>query len=176
VLYLTHFFIFYFFEILVLYVSTFAMRRVARAHENFSCLPLHHQQLLNDFLPNLDRLKAAIDTNHQFIDRLMKSAQGMFVNSSVADALPRPVDDSDRSGPTGCVPSSFDMEKVKTTIKQFFRDWSAEGAAERHQCYEPILSELKNLLPLATADESAWLWAWKAGISNCKAWISMSGQ
>jgi carnosine N-methyltransferase len=135
------------------YYRTFAMRRVARAHENFSCLPLHHQQLLNDFLPNLDRLKAAIDTNHQFIDRLMKSAQGMFVNSSVADALPRPVDDSDRSGPTGCVPSSFDMEKVKTTIKQFFRDWSAEGAAERHQCYEPILSELKNLLPLATADE-----------------------
>jgi carnosine N-methyltransferase len=105
------------------------MRRVARAHENFSCLPLHHQQLLNDFLPNLDRLKAAIDTNHQFIDRLMKSAQGMFVNSSVADALPRPVDDSDRSGPTGCVPSSFDMEKVKTTIKQFFRDWSAEVTA-----------------------------------------------
>ena len=111
--------------------STFAMRRVARAHENFSSLPLHHQRLLKDFLPNLDRLKAAIDVNHEFIDRLMKSAQGMFVNSRVADTLPRPVDDPGRNGANGCIAaaSSFDMEKVKTTIKQFFRDWSAEVTA-----------------------------------------------
>lgn len=31
-------------------------------------------------------------------------------------------------------PSQFDMDKVYTTLKQFVRDWSAEGAPERDKC------------------------------------------
>ena len=38
--------------------------------------------------------------------------------------------------------TSFDMEKVRTTIKQFFRDWSEEGATERNCCYKPIIDEI----------------------------------
>ena len=54
------------------------------------------------------------------------------------------------------------MEKVKTTIKQFYRDWSAEvgchdnqntlssviqGQAERDSCYKPIIDEIKKRFP-----------------------------
>ena len=108
------------------------MKRVAQSHENFSCLPSYHQQLLHDFLPNLERLKAAIDVNYEFVDKLLKSAQGMFVNSDVADSPPCGRGDNCKeysvSDSRLCshIPSGFDMEKVKTTLKQFYRDWSAE--------------------------------------------------
>jgi carnosine N-methyltransferase len=34
------------------------------------------------------------------------------------------------------------MDKVYTTLKQFVRDWSAEGSAERERCYQPLLDEI----------------------------------
>ena len=43
--------------------------------------------------------------------------------------------------------TSFDMEKVRTTIKQFFRDWSEEGAAERDLCYKPVIDEIISRYP-----------------------------
>lgn len=35
-----------------------------------------------------------------------------------------------------------DLEKAQSTIKQLYRDWSAEGAAERDACYAPIFQAL----------------------------------
>ena len=40
-----------------------------------------------------------------------------------------------------------DMDKARSTIIQLYRDWSAEGAAERHACYQPILAALTAHLP-----------------------------
>lgn len=45
----------------------------------------------------------------------------------------------------------FKLLKVQITLKQFARDWSAAGAEERAQCYQPIIDEItkyynKNLL------------------------------
>jgi carnosine N-methyltransferase len=40
-----------------------------------------------------------------------------------------------------------EMEKVYSTLKQFVRDWSAEGAFERDKCYGPLLAELEQLFP-----------------------------
>ncbi len=39
------------------------------------------------------------------------------------------------------------MEKVKTTLKQFVRDWSSDGQAERDACYKPVLEEIQALFP-----------------------------
>ena len=39
--------------------------------------------------------------------------------------------------------SEFDMDKVKTTLKQFVRDWSLEGQAERDTCYKPVIEEIQ---------------------------------
>jgi len=35
-----------------------------------------------------------------------------------------------------------DMDKVRSTIRQLYRDWSAEGVLERKACYEPMLEAL----------------------------------
>lgn len=43
--------------------------------------------------------------------------------------------------------STFDMDKLKSTIKQFVRDWSEDGRAERDSCYRPIIQEIQRLFP-----------------------------
>ena len=43
--------------------------------------------------------------------------------------------------------SEFDMDKVKTTVKQFVRDWSNDGKNERDACYKPVLDEIEELFP-----------------------------
>ncbi|KZP20355.1 N2227-domain-containing protein [Athelia psychrophila] len=39
-------------------------------------------------------------------------------------------------------PTEFDMDKLRSTIKQFVRDWSGEGKVERDACYGPIKDAL----------------------------------
>ena len=47
-----------------------------------------------------------------------------------------------------CPPASeFDMDKVRSTLKQFVRDWSSEGQAERQACYSPVLKEIQERFP-----------------------------
>ena len=41
-----------------------------------------------------------------------------------------------------------DYSKVCSTLRQMMRDWSEEGAAERHCCYGPILEGLERLYPV----------------------------
>lgn len=46
-------------------------------------------------------------------------------------------------------PTDFDMDKLRSTLKQFVRDWSAEGAVERDQCYKPLIDALVAYYPNA---------------------------
>ncbi|KAI0301377.1 N2227-domain-containing protein [Russula brevipes] len=41
-------------------------------------------------------------------------------------------------------PTNFDMDKVRSTLKQLVRDWSEEGKEEREACYQPIREALLN--------------------------------
>ncbi|XP_067376290.1 carnosine N-methyltransferase isoform X2 [Channa argus] len=43
--------------------------------------------------------------------------------------------------------STFDMDKLKSTIKQFVRDWSEVGQGERDTSYKPIIQEIQRLFP-----------------------------
>lgn len=43
--------------------------------------------------------------------------------------------------------STFDMDKLKSTLKQFVRDWSETGKAEREACYQPIIKEILKNFP-----------------------------
>ncbi|XP_037633266.1 carnosine N-methyltransferase isoform X2 [Sebastes umbrosus] len=50
--------------------------------------------------------------------------------------------------------TTFDMDKLKSTIKQFVRDWSETGRAERDTCYKPIIQEIQRLFPSDQYDVS----------------------
>ncbi|KAG8757652.1 hypothetical protein FRC14_001763 [Serendipita sp. 396] len=43
--------------------------------------------------------------------------------------------------------SPVDIDKVRSTLKQFVRDWSEEGRIERDQCYKPMIEALLNHFP-----------------------------
>ncbi|PVD36231.1 hypothetical protein C0Q70_03209 [Pomacea canaliculata] len=49
-------------------------------------------------------------------------------------------------------PTAFDMDKVKTTLKQFVRDWSQAGRAERAACYDPVVTAVEKRFPSETHD------------------------
>lgn len=40
-----------------------------------------------------------------------------------------------------------DVDKVKSTLKQILRDWSALGATERAACYGPVLAAIEHHFP-----------------------------
>lgn len=39
------------------------------------------------------------------------------------------------------------MDRVKTTLKQFVRDWSESGRSERAACYDPVIREIRRRFP-----------------------------
>jgi len=36
-----------------------------------------------------------------------------------------------------------DIDKARSTIRQFYRDWTEEGAAEREACYGPVMRAME---------------------------------
>ncbi|KAH7389936.1 methyltransferase-like protein [Pyrenochaeta sp. MPI-SDFR-AT-0127] len=41
-------------------------------------------------------------------------------------------------------PSQTDVDKVRSCVNQFYREWSGEGAAERTKCFDPVIAVLNN--------------------------------
>ena len=71
-------------------------------------------------------------------------------NADLADAILQVglpalgVDPNDDSWKGKATPN--DMDKARSTLKQFYRDWSAEGAPERHATHKPIFEALEKHL------------------------------
>jgi len=50
--------------------------------------------------------------------------------------------------PPGYAVDPSNASKTRSTLRQFVRDWSREGAPERQVCYEPLLRDLAKYVPL----------------------------
>ncbi|KAI9764792.1 MAG: hypothetical protein M1840_008061 [Geoglossum simile] len=117
-----------------------------RRRQNFYALPTAHWQFLAQppisYLETLNQVDDAIDKNADI-------AHGIFLQSLSAVGLaehppgPTPDGQKHRLDWRGAA-TPQDMDKARTTIRQFYRDWSAEGAAERQACYDPILAALSS--------------------------------
>lgn len=90
------------------------------------------------FLDTLNAVDDAIDSNADLSLAMFKSGLLSFgVESNIADL-------SNKNGNPWHGKASFnDSEKARSTLRQFFRDWSAEGAAEREACYGPVIEALQ---------------------------------
>ena len=85
------------------------------------------------FLETLDRVDDAIDENANLASEILKAGLLSFGLDL------EPVDPNmDWRG--AATPS--DMDKARTTVRQFYRDWSAEGVVERSTCYDPVIQDL----------------------------------
>ncbi|XP_033947327.1 carnosine N-methyltransferase isoform X2 [Pseudochaenichthys georgianus] len=119
--------------------------QVKRAERQFRSLPKHHQDLLPDVLSNLARISQCADHNQDIMQAIIHNSLHMFEN----------IEYGEREDPRKVRPSStFDMDKLKCTIKQFVRDWSETGRKERETCYKPIIQEIQKIFPSDQCDVS----------------------
>ena len=88
-----------------------------------------------NMLENLEHVDNAIDTNADIALLIQESAlQSFGIDAEAKD----PIDDW-----RGAATSS-DLDKARSTIRQLYRDWSAEGIMERQACYDPVLDAIDN--------------------------------
>jgi len=104
----------------------------------FYSLPSAHMELLSEppfALPaTFDAVDEAIDSNADLADAILATGLPSFG-----------IEADDKSWYGYATPN--DMEKARSTLRLFFRDWSAEGLRERNSSFIPILSALENHLP-----------------------------
>ncbi|GAB0204457.1 carnosine N-methyltransferase [Grus japonensis] len=119
------------------YYGTNMHERVNRTERQFKSLPANQQSLLPQFLPHLDKIRKCIDHNQEILQTIVNDCVHMFENKEYGE-----------DGRGNITPAStFDMDKLKSTLKQFVRDWSEEGKPERDACYQPIINEIVKNFP-----------------------------
>ncbi|KAJ5764906.1 hypothetical protein N7520_004465 [Penicillium odoratum] len=134
----------------VLFATFDSFRQYRRnAHQNtthrrrqaFYALPSEHWQMLSEppfsILDQFNKVDDAIDTNAEIADAILSVGLESFGLSATPDK-----DDPTKNW-HGTATSS-DVNKAHSTIRQFYRDWSAEGRIEREVCYDPVLQDLRN--------------------------------
>lgn len=87
-----------------------------------------------NILDTLERVDDAIDANADIADEIL--AHGLRAFGLGKDPQSQ---EKDWRGAA----NAEDLNKVHTTIIQFYRDWSAEGANERNACIKPVLKDLE---------------------------------
>ncbi|KAL1637839.1 hypothetical protein SLS56_000395 [Neofusicoccum ribis] len=114
--------------------------------QNFYAMPSAHWNLLAEppfsMLDTFNAVDDAIDANADLAEAIFRASAPNF--GVDAEASSQASDDSSKPPPSwrGTATPS-DMDKARSTLRQMYRDWSADGAAERAACYEPVLAALE---------------------------------
>ncbi|KKZ64920.1 hypothetical protein EMCG_09154 [[Emmonsia] crescens] len=113
-----------------------------RRRQAFYALPSAHWQMLAkppfSILDNLNQVDDAIDANAEIAAAILSFGLEAFRLPANPDAN----DDHKNWHDTAMGP---DIGKAHSTIRQFYRDWSAEGVLEREACYTPVMTDLEEL-------------------------------
>jgi hypothetical protein len=85
----------------------------------------------------LNSVDDAIDKNAELAMEIFEYGIGMFESSPPIEPV------HVKGEPWFETATAADMDKARSTIRQFYRDWSAEGAIERDACYNPVIADLE---------------------------------
>ncbi|XP_028270120.1 carnosine N-methyltransferase isoform X2 [Parambassis ranga] len=134
------------------FYRVYVQEQVNRAERQFRSLSQRHQNLLPEVLSNLVRIGQCVDHNQEVLQAIIHNSLHMFENMEYGEreGLELNEDPRRKARPS----STFDMDKLKSTIKQFVRDWSETGQAERDSCYKPIIQEIMRIFPSDQHDVS----------------------
>ncbi|KAI2643352.1 N2227-like protein-domain-containing protein [Xylaria nigripes] len=106
----------------------------------FYALPQAHWQMLAappfNYLDTLTRVDEAIESNADLARTIVKTGLHSF---GMVEAHKEPVMPEEWAG----IAKYTDLDKARSTIRQFYRDWSAEGRVERDACYGPVYRALE---------------------------------
>ncbi|KAJ6779347.1 hypothetical protein PWT90_04285 [Aphanocladium album] len=120
---------------------------------SFYALPQAQWQMLAappfNFLETLDKADAAIDSNAELARAILKSGLQSF------QSMAEPSGDTSIGMPHewAGVAKHSDIDKARSTIRQFYRDWTADGAQEREASYGPIMKALAEEKSKSTSGE-----------------------
>ncbi|KAI8073723.1 N2227-domain-containing protein, partial [Thamnidium elegans] len=114
------------------YYKRHAQTHNHRRRRDYHSLAQHHKDLIPGYLEKINRVDQCIEENMIMLGNIVKNASDFLGNQSVMMSEP-PI-----------VPAA-DMDKVKSTLRQFVRDWSKEGECERKVTYSPIINELNEI-------------------------------
>jgi carnosine N-methyltransferase len=92
-----------------------------------------------NYLETLDRTDEAIESNAELARLILKHGLLSFGAGEQSSDDGHPAMPDEWAG----VAKYGDTDKARSTIRQFYRDWSAEGAVERNACFEPIFRALE---------------------------------
>jgi len=115
-------------------------------------MPRRHLELLTeppfDILSTLEKVDDAIDKNAEIAEAFLETGLkfaglNAFSMENKSSFVTAGSGSGARSKPEWQGPvSALEQEKAHSTIRQLFRDWSAEGKRERDACYGPVLRAL----------------------------------
>ncbi|VDD83944.1 unnamed protein product [Mesocestoides corti] len=139
----------YFFLLLSKYRS-YALKKVKHQMDIYEKLSSNHKALIPDFLKHMDAIKACVEANAFFISKILGKAkpeifEGEHFLSDHGDDISCVVDKETSPTQPKLGITNADLDKVHSVLRQFVRDWSSLGAAEREESYEPVLNEIKEL-------------------------------
>ncbi|KXJ93253.1 N2227-like protein-domain-containing protein [Microdochium bolleyi] len=121
------------------YAKTAHLNSTHFRRQAFYALPQAHWQMLAappfNYLDTLNRVDDAIESNAALARTIVKHGLTSFGMVEPGSEAVVPVE-------WAGIAKSQDVEKARSTIRQFYRDWSAEGAVERDACYGPIFEAL----------------------------------
>ncbi|KAK2603788.1 hypothetical protein QQS21_003990 [Conoideocrella luteorostrata] len=110
---------------------------------SFYALPQEHWKMLAappfNFLKTLDRTDDAIVSNAELARAIVSHGLRSFSALGTVSPQGEPMIPLQWTG----VAKHADIDKARSTIRQFYRDWTADGAAERDVSYAPIMRALK---------------------------------
>lgn len=102
----------------------------------FYALPQSHWQLLAtppfNILSNLEAVDDAIDANAELAHAIYQSGLTSFGITKAEDG----------SEPWKGTAKPSDLEKARSTLRQFYRDWSVEGGKEREASFGHVINDL----------------------------------
>ncbi|KAI8999426.1 N2227-like protein-domain-containing protein [Gaertneriomyces semiglobifer] len=99
----------------------------AKRRRDFNSIPPSHKAVLPQWEAKVDASNKSIEANAKFLEMVVDGVQ---------------VEEPQQENPRDRVMEG-DLDKVRSTLRQFVRDWSEEGSDERAASYEPILAELE---------------------------------
>lgn len=85
-----------------------------------------------------EQVDDAIDANADIADAILSTGLEAF-------GLPADPDGEDPTRNWHDTATTSDINKATSTIRQFYRDWSAAGRREREVCYDPIVRALHDI-------------------------------
>lgn len=92
-----------------------------------------------NYLETLDKADSAIDTNAELARAVLQSGLQSFSTMFEGNDNGQVMMPHEWAG----VAKHSDIDKARSTIRQFYRDWTADGAAEREASYRPVMDALE---------------------------------